>query len=151
MGIEPTLAGSRPTVPPQHFSPKILVGAAGNAPASPAYQASVLLLNYAPWRCPSGFSPEFAIHVSGRSRTARAGTMNFGGEDGDRTRDLLVGNESCYRYTTSPKILVGREGIEPSSTCFKGRAPIPAQSAGQWWVRRDSDPQVPKDGCFTGS
>ena len=36
----------------------------------------------------------------------------------------------CY---TPKNFLVAREGIEPSPTRFKGGAPIPIQSAGQWW------------------
>ena len=54
---------------------------------------------------------------------------------GDRCR---TGVSSLAKRRTTvvlhPEIfLVAREGIEPSPTRFKGGAPIPVQSAGQWW------------------
>lgn len=56
-------------------------------------------------------------------------------------RRLLLGKEAHYRCATPREVLAAREGIEPSSTRFKGGAPIPIQSAWQWCRRVESNHQ----------
>lgn len=99
-----------------------VVGAAGYAPASGAYQAPVLLLNYAP--------------------------KKSGGGDGIRTRSLLVGNEASYSSTTPPNSWLPRQ--ESNLQLAVSKTALRTDTECVAMVQRCGiEPLIHKGTCFT--